>query len=185
MLTVTNAKDSALWHGELNALEEVLKKAIAQRAKPCMSDKHTLKLAFQAVDFDEFGKPADSGSVSYPEFCAALERFGLYASQSVRGLYDRYNPGNEEALCYRDFMDGLYTAEKSWPPPSRRDAAEWHVLSGEQQRESPANRWANSTASLSPQQRPVRVMSIANDKHRFMKPLEWERDGSGAWVRKG
>jgi hypothetical protein len=63
------------WQTELNTLEEKLKTAIAIRAKPCMSEQHTLKLAFRAMDFDEKGFGVETGCVSYSEFCKALERF--------------------------------------------------------------------------------------------------------------
>jgi hypothetical protein len=178
--------DEQAWNAELNALEEKLMKAIEQRVKPCSSAMHTLKLAFKAVDFDELGHPADSGSVSYPEFCAALERFGLYASQGVRGLYDRYKPGggaddDMEPLNYLEFAQGLYGSHKPWPPPPKREATMFKSSSAEQVREAPPNRWGNSTAEGSPDRRPVRAVSLANPKWREQAPKKWKQDEKGAW----
>ena len=170
------------WNAELNDLEDKLKKAIEQRVKPCSSAMHTLKLAFKAVDFDELGHPADTGSVSYGEFCLALERFGLYASQGVRGLYDRYQADREaEALDYLEFAKGLYGSDKPWPPPAKREVSMFRSASTERLREAPANRWGNSTAELSPDRRPVRAVSLANPKWRDQPPKQWMRDANGAW----
>lgn len=170
--------EEVAWAAELDNLEDVLKKAIAQRVKPCNSDKHTLKLAFQSVDFDEMGKPADSGSVSYHEFVAALERFGLYASQAVYGLFDRYNVDGGENLNYAAFSEGLYGTKKPFPPPPRRGAGEAtrpRPGSAELLRDAPPNRWANSAETGSPNRRPVRVLSLANPKHRSQAAPKWKQ----------
>ena len=166
--------DARSWHGELNAAEEKLRMAIAIRAKPCMSDQHTLKLAFRAMDFDEKGYGVETGCVTYTEFCLALERFGFYPSAVLRGLFDRYNPDGSDDLNYATFSTGLYTDEKPWPPPAKKAAKECEIMGKERLREAPTNNWATSTGELSPNARPVRVLSLANEKHRGQALPQWE-----------
>ena len=167
--------DEQAWFEELNALEDVLKKAIMQRVKPCNSDRHTLRLAFQAVDFDNTGTPANSGRVSYGEFVAALERFGLSDSLAMHGLFDRYNGSGTENLNYSTFADGLYGTSKPWPPPERRGAApeKW---SPDVRRDAPPNRWENSQPTKSPpNEHCVRVLSLANPKHTSQAAPKWKQ----------
>lgn len=168
------------WHAELNKLEETLRHAIMQRAKPCMSDQHTLKLAFRAFDFTEEGHGTDTGFVSYSEFCKAMERFGLYASVPVRGLFDRYNADGAEDLSYAVFSDGLYGDEKPWPPPPKRHPEDCKTDQKEWLRDGPTNSWDTSVETLSPNKRPVRVLSIANEKHRTAAAPKWEGE-STSW----
>ena len=213
--------EAKAWQAELNKTEQLLLEAIAIRAKPCMSPAHTLKLAFRAVDFDERGYGVETGGVNYTEFCNALERFGFYPSQAVRGLFDRYNAEDADDLNYAAFSDGLYGEHKPWPPPAKRPAEECQTASQERLREAPTNNWSTSTGGLSPQARPgapraprsrllpgdllslppiaatnvascseshaeslllvsrfgcpaVRVLSLANEKHRLQAAPKWE-----------
>ena len=168
----------------------------------------TLKLAFKMFDTD-----AD-GEISYPEvmlqssrlqksyppatlallvrllhqFVAALERYGVYSSQAARGLFDRYNVNRSESLSYLEFSNGLFETRASRKPPSppKRSPAEVHIESKLDQRQSPANSWATSVASISPSRRPTRVHSLANDKWKDQAARgelpKWERDPSvGGW----
>lgn len=165
------------WVKDLNKLEDILRDAVASRCRATESFPHKLKLAFKAVDFDERGFGVETGCVSYSEFVRALERFGFYATGreaiALRGLFDRYNPDFAPDVNYAAFISGLYADEKPWPPPPKRDPAECKTEAKEQLRESPANRWANSSDELVPHERPQRVLSLANEAHRTQIAPTW------------
>jgi hypothetical protein len=176
-MAMMDAADVA-WEKELNDLEKVLKQCLECRTKKRIDERLTLRLAFKAFDTD------NSGEVCYREFVRALEKFGLVASQQVRGLFDRYASMDmsKESLSYEEFSRGLFGPVEHKPQPQpRKDAHSWGLDGDAQLRQSPANRWANSTEDLSPNQRPLRQMSIANPKHRDQKPPTWERDEYGGW----
>ena len=40
-------------------------------------------------------------------------------------------------------------------------------------RETPTNNWSNSTGELVPHERPMRMLSLANEAHRMAKPPKW------------
>ena len=48
-------------------------------------------------------------------------------------------------------------------------------------REAPTNNWATSQADLVPHTSPVRVLSIANEKHREVAAPRWAPDGGAGW----
>ena len=163
------------WQQVLNKEEEILRTAIENRCRATESFPHKLKLAFKAVDFDENGHGVETGTVSYTEFCKALERFGLYASVNVRGLFDRYNPEGADDISYIKFIECLYSEdEKPWPPPPKRTPDECKTEAKEMLREAPANNWANSSGELHAHETPTRVLSLANENHRTAKPLSWQ-----------
>jgi hypothetical protein len=167
--------DSSMWEAEVNKLETVLKQCLECRVKKCVDERLILRNAFRAFDTD------NSGEVCYREFVRALEKFGLVASPAVRGLFDRYAlMDNDQTLSYEEFSVGLFGSYKP-PVPAKRDKESWSLNTDLQQRESPANGWATSTDQLSPNHRPVRVMSIANPRHRDQKPPNWSRDEDGSW----
>ena len=107
---------------------------------------------------------------------APLCRYGLYASQTLRGLFDRYNSDGTEELSYATFSDGLYGDQKPWPPPPKSDPDVWKTDMENRLRDTPSNNWQTSSAELSPNARPVRVMSLANEKHREQKAGMWVQD---------
>ena len=170
------------WEKELNHLESVLKDCLEARANPrlCVNERLTLMRSFRTFDTN------NSGDICYPEFVRSLERFGLVASPAVRGLYDRYAmiDGIGTSLTYSEFCDGLYGDNKP-PPQPRKDRSDWELPSMERMRESPTNKWQNSSDQLSPSKRPVRVVSIANPKHREMPPVKWSKDANGDWESQG
>ena len=173
------------WEMGLDALEGELRKALYGRAKPCVDEKQTLKLAMRQFDLD------NDGRVTYAEFVGALERFGIYSSQFARGLFDRYNENGEATLSFADFSFGLYApASRKAPYPIKRQLSESRTGSAIEgafeRRESPANNWATSGTELSPALRPVRVHSISNENWKAQAAAgnipKWERpEGSLNW----
>ena len=83
-----------------------------------VNEEKTLKSAFKKFDTD------GSGEVSFGEFLRAMEGFGLQCPKPgargkggvppevMRGLFDRYNKDLSECISYKEFSDGLFTAEK-------------------------------------------------------------------------
>lgn len=80
---------------QISELELILKKAIYQKKKH-VSETRALEDAFKLFDTDK------SGSVSFKEFRAAMERFGLHVAGEtagmggvpldvLQGLFDRYD----------------------------------------------------------------------------------------------
>lgn len=98
---------------DMNVLESILRKNIYQKSSGVSEDK-TLKKAFKQFDTD------GSGEVSFREFLLAMERFGLSVikpgdrggggvpPEVMRGLFDRYNADQSEAISYSEFSAGLY-----------------------------------------------------------------------------
>ena len=98
---------------DMNVLESILRKNIYQKSSGVSEDK-TLKKAFKQFDTD------GSGEVSFREFLLAMERFGLSVTKPgdrggggvppevMRGLFDRYNADQSEAISYSEFSAGLY-----------------------------------------------------------------------------
>ena len=103
--------------GDMNILEKILLKNIAGKTTGVNMEK-TLKASFKQFDTD------GSGEVSFNEFVMAMERFGLQCQKPgqrgkggvppevMRGLFDRYNKDLSECISYKEFSDGLFTAEK-------------------------------------------------------------------------
>jgi hypothetical protein len=91
-------------------------------------------------------------------------------------LFDRYNSDGAEELSYATFSDGLYGDQKPWPPPPKSDPDAWKTDTKEWQRETPSNNWQTSSAELSPNARPVRVLSLGNERHREQAAGKWEQD---------
>ena len=109
---------------DLAALEQLLRKAIMDQAKPGVSsEEDTLKRAFKRIDLDE------SGEVDFGEFCQAVEAFGIEAARGagaylkhgtgslhggvpqpwLRALFDKYDANGNGSLSYDEFASGLFT----------------------------------------------------------------------------
>lgn len=99
--------------GDIDVLERILKKAIYQKSVGT-NEERALKAAFKLFDID------NSGEVNFHEFTRAMERFGLTLAQPgqkgsggvppevLRGLFDRYNRDQSDAISYLEFADGLF-----------------------------------------------------------------------------
>jgi len=93
-------------------------KNVYQKASGVNEEK-ALKNAFKQFDTD------GSGEVSFSEFALAMERFGLAVKKPgtrgaggvppevLRGLFDRYNKDQSEALSYQEFSDGLFKKDEA------------------------------------------------------------------------
>lgn len=104
--------------GDMNVLERILMKNIYQKSQG-VNEERTLKAAFKQFDTD------GSGEVSFGEFALAMERFGLTVQKPsargkggippevLRGLFDRYNKDQSEALSYQEFSNGLFKKEEA------------------------------------------------------------------------
>ena len=109
---------------DLAALEQLLRKAIMDQAKPGVSsEEDTLKRAFKRIDLHE------SGEVDFGEFCQAVEAFGIEAARGagaylkhgtgslhggvpqpwLRALFDKYDANGNGSLSYDEFASGLFT----------------------------------------------------------------------------
>ncbi|KAL3907115.1 MAG: hypothetical protein SGPRY_010294 [Prymnesium sp.] len=142
----------------------MLKKAIYLKKKG-VSDVKTLEQAFKQFDVDK------SGFISFKEFCAAMERFGLTVAEEtpgrggtpLQGLFDRYDSDACGYLSYKEFATGLLGREldsgKGVNPT---------LPSLTQEISQPASSLGNtrpSTASLATESH-VRVRSLANPARR-------------------
>lgn len=184
----------------LNQLEETLRTAIASRCRATQSVKQKLKQAFQAFDLDEkgyglggplyergLGGMPSKNTVTYREFCLALEWFGVYSSQTLRGVYDRYVTGDDlDTLDYLHFITQLYTDEKPWPPPPVRDVSDpqfFPVLSGAAPKKLSPSKDRMPARLLTPVDRVV-SLGFANEAFRIQQPLKWTRDTpDGEWYQ--
>jgi hypothetical protein len=167
--------EARVWNAELDALETTLRDAISSRTRATASTQDTLRRAFRAVDFDDKGYGVQTDTVSFSEFCRALERFGLYTDRPeqavrVRGLFDRHNPEVAENISYIDFIQTLYAEARPVAVPPKRRPEECTTDARPMLRESPCNSWATSTPELFEHERPVRQLSLANEKHRTASP---------------
>jgi len=97
---------------QISQLEEILKKAIYQKEK-AVSETRALEKTFKQFDIDK------SGEVSFKEFRAAMERFGLHVAGEtagmggipldvLQGLFDRYDSDASGVLTYKQFINGLF-----------------------------------------------------------------------------
>jgi len=104
--------------GDMDVLERILMKNVYQKSQG-VNEERTLKAAFKQFDTD------GSGEVSFREFALAMERFGLSVQKPnarskggvppevLRGLFDRYNADQSEALSYLEFSNGLFKKEEA------------------------------------------------------------------------
>jgi len=178
--SVSMAADRA-WENELNKLEKTLLTCLECRAKPLMPEALVCRAAFKSFDTDS------DGYIDYREFVRGMEKFGLNASPAVRGLFDRYagTDGESETLSYDEFVKGILgyldDGQEKPPVPPRKDVHSWELNGDAQRRNSPANKWQNSSPDGFPNQRPIRQISLANDKWRSTPHWKWSKDDDGNW----
>lgn len=168
------------WENELNKLEKTLLTCLECRAKPLMPEALVCRAAFRSFDTD------NDGFIDYREFVRGMEKFGLVASPAVRGLFDRYSKadGDSETLSYEEFVGSImgYLNDSEKPPvPPRKDVHAWELNGDVRRRDSPANKWQNSSSEGFTDRRPVRQISLANDKWRSTPAWKWSKDDDGNW----
>ena len=107
--------------GVITRLTTQLRESIQARSMSTAGERSALRKAFKDIDADH------SGLIDLPEFCAALERFGLHtANTGLKGGSGGINDETVKALF--DFFDATILA------PSR-------TLSSRRRCCSPSGRW--------------------------------------------
>ena len=110
--------------GVITRLTTQLRESIQARSMSTAGERSALRKAFKDIDADH------SGLIDLPEFCAALERFGLHTAntglkggsggindETVKALFDFFDADHSGTLTYAEFEEALLQPERPMAAP--------------------------------------------------------------------